>query len=216
MTLTSTANSAVTKMATALTVFAAGNTVPAGTLVLDTLPGLYGTSNSPTSSVQWYSPQSSIARAIKVVSAGNDASATFSVKGYDLYGYPMTENITGVSGATASGKKAFKFVSSVTPAGTLSGSNVSVGTQDVFGFPIQSAFWASLDIYWNSAFVTSITGWTAASTTTPATSVTGDVRGTYNVQSAADGVKILQVYCNIDALMTQNMPTTGLFGVTQA
>lgn len=216
MTLTtSTTSSAVTKITTAVQVYASRNIIPANVLVLDGLPGMIATSNSSTSSVQWYSPASNLSRAVKVVSAGNDASAAFTVAGWDIYGYPMTERITGVSGATATGKKAFKFISSVLPSGTLSGSNVSVGTQDVFGFPIRCPFFPLVDIYWNSALITATTGWVGA-VSSAATSVTGDVRGTYAVQSAANSTLVLEVFQKINPVTVQTMATTGLFGVVQS
>jgi hypothetical protein len=216
MTLTTSAtSSAVTQIATAVQVLASRNVIPAKTLVLDGLPGLLATNNTSTSSVQWYAPASNLSRAVKVVSAGNDGSAAFTVAGYDIYGYPMTERITGTSGSTGNGKKAFKFISSVTPSGTVSGSNVSVGTQDVFGFPIRCPFFPLVDIYWNSALITATTGWTAA-VGSAATSVTGDVRGTYAVQSAANGTLQLEVFSKINAVTVQTMGTTGLFGVPQS
>ena len=127
----------------------------------------------------------------------------------------MTEKLTGTSGSTATGKKAFKFISGVTPSGTLSGSNVSVGTQDVFGFPLRAASFPLVNIYWNSALITATTGFVGADATSPATSSTGDARGTYAVQSAADGVKKITVM----TMITQDGVTkgaVGLFGVTQA
>lgn len=213
MTLTSTTTSVVNKLATSVVGLASKQTIAAGTLVLDTQPALFTVSGG-TSAIQFYSPASNLSRAIKVISAGNDGSASFTVSGYDVYGYPMTEKLTGTSGSTATGKKAFKFISSVVPAGTVSGSNVSVGTQDVFGFPIRSAAFAQALIFYNSALITATTGYTAYSNVT-ATSTTPDVRGTYAVQSAADGVKALVIHQVVSPGIVQ-AGATGLFGVTQA
>lgn len=219
MTLTSTANSVVTRLSTAVVGLASKLAIPVGTLVLDTQPGFFATSSTTTpgastSNVVWYSPASNLARAIKIVSAGNDASATFTVAGYDIYGYAMTEKITGGSGASAAGKKAFKFISSVTPAGTVSGSNVSIGTTDVFGFPMRSAAFAQALIFYNSALITATTGYLAYSNVA-ATSVTADVRGTYAVQSAADGVKTLVVHQVVSPGIVM-LGAQGLFGQSQA
>ena len=39
--------------------------------------------------------------------------------GYDIYGFPMSEAITANGASTVSGKKAFKYIQSVTPVGTV-------------------------------------------------------------------------------------------------
>lgn len=161
-----------------------------------------------------WNPATMLARNVRVTSVGNDSGATFLVSGLDVFGFPMSELITGANAGVAAGRKAFKYIVSVTPAGTLSGSNVSVGTGDVYGFPLRadSSFYAT--IYWNGAQVTSPTGFTAADQTNPATSTTGDVRGTYAVQSASDGTKRLMV---IIAPSVPNIASAaGLYGVTQS
>ncbi len=189
--------------------------VVTGLLAIDGVPtpisfGAVGT-------VQSYDPRNAIARNVRITSAGNDSAATFTVRGYDIYGAPMSEVITGANATVAAGKKAFKFVASVTPAGTLSGSNVSVGTGDVYGFPLRVDEWAFVDIFWNNAFITATTGWLAADGTNPATGITGDVRGTYAVQSASDGTKKLQVFVQIPPwnLQPSSGVYTGIFGVPQ-
>lgn len=214
MTLVSTTTSVVNTLSTALFAYPARTTIPSGTLVLDTSPGKLAVAGT-SSSVQLYQPASNLARAVKVVSAGNDASASFTVSGYDIYGYAMTEKITGGSGATAAGKKAFKFVSSVIPAGTVSGSNVSIGTTDVIGFALKSPRFTDLLIFYNSALITATTGFVGADLTSTATSTTGDVRGTYALQTAADGVKRI----NVQSFVSPGQViggSVGLFGVTQA
>ena len=94
---------------------------------------------------------------------------------------------------------------------------MSVGTGDVFGFPLYSATWtagadADVSISWNAAAITANTGYVAGVTST-ATATTGDVRGTYAVQSASDGSKRL-VFTQSPAL-TNIGSVSGLFGVTQ-
>lgn len=219
LTLVSSTAAGITVLAAATVVWPSGNTIPSGALAIDGAPGLvsFG-SNAEAGSfspVTFYDPTKSIARAVRVHSVGADTSATFKVVGFDIYGFPMTETITGASGADANGKKAFKFITSVTPAGTLSGSAVTVGTQDVFGFPLLSSFFHDVLIYWNSASITANTGYLAADTTSPATSTTGDVRGTYAVQSASDGTKRLAMYVN-PSVANIALSTAGMFGVQQA
>ncbi len=217
LTLVSTTGAGVNVLATALLVFPAQVTIPAATLCLDTAPAVvaFGTpsiSNGYTM-VSLYDPSTMVARAVRIVSAGNDTSATFAVVGYDVYGYAMSETITGANG-TATGKKAFKFITSITPAGTLSGSAVTVGTTDVIGLPLRSDYVSDLSINMADAAITASTGYVAADTTT-ATATTGDVRGTYLLQTASDGSRRLRISIT-PPVGNIGSPVSGLFGVTQA
>lgn len=183
-----------------------------GLLVIDGLPGYltFGTN----ASLAMYDPTKAIARNLRFTSVGNDSAATATIVGYDIYGFRMTETVTLSNATVASGKKAFKFIQSITPAGTLSGSNLSVGTGDVFGYPLRTDNFFYGRVAWNNAFITATTGYLAAVTTNPATATTGDVRGTYGVQSASDGTKRLQIFMEIPPANIGSV--TGLFGVTQA
>lgn len=162
--------------------------------------------------VQAWDPTKAVARNVRITSGGNDTGITFTVSGYDVYGAPMTETITGVSGATASGKKAFKYISGVTHTGSVA-TTVTIGTGDVYGFPLRHDLWGDADIFWNDGLITATTGYLAAVTTT-ATATTGDVRGTYAVQSASDNAKRLRVWQRVTP--ANIIIATGLVGVTQA
>lgn len=173
----------------------ATGTLATGLLVLDSAPAVitYGQLNP----VMVYDPRTAIARAVRIVSAGDDSGGTFVIRGYDLYGQPMTETLTGASGApgTATGKKAFKFIASITPAGTLSGSAVTAGTTDIIGFPIYADEWPMIEIFYGTppailAVVAAATGFVAADSTA-VSAVTGDVRGTYVLASSSDATKKL-------------------------
>jgi hypothetical protein len=166
-----------------------------------------------TAQIGLWDPTKAISRNIRIASVGNDSTATFVVRGYDLYGFPMSETITGANVGTASGVKAFKYIASITPAGTVSGSNVTVGTGDVFGLPLLSTRFQDVQIYWNAGLISATTGYTAAVTTSPATAITGDVRGTYAVQSASDASKRLQV--KVQVTPAKLVSTATLFGVAQ-
>lgn len=211
LTLVSTTGAGITVLSSALQLVN-GNTIPSGALAIDGASGSvqFGTNLA----VNIWDPTKAIARNIQIASVGDDTGATFLVSGYDVYGYPMSERITGVSGATATGKKAFKYVTSVVPAGTLSGSNVSVGQGDTYGFPLRDNRFPYVSIFWNDAYITSKTGWTAADATSPATTTTGDVRGTYTVQSASDGTKRLVIFETPQVSGISS--NAGLFGQTQA
>lgn len=214
LTLVSSTGSGITVVSTATQVFPSGNVIPVGTLAIDGLPGLV--SMGQTGAIALYDPTKMAARNVQIASVGNDSTATFTVRGYDVYGYAMSETITGANAGTAAGKKAFKFVSSITPAGTLSGSNVSAGQGDTYGFPLRTDSFAYVYIVWaNSAVTSSATGtFTYADTTNPATSTTGDVRGTWKTNSASNGTNVLQVLA-IPKIANLNS-ATGLFGVTPA
>jgi hypothetical protein len=130
-------------------------------------------------------PLQSVARAVTVTGSASATGGHFVVAGYDIYGQPMTENINAASGATTTaGAKAWKFIASVTPQFT-DAHNYSVGTTDVFGFHFRTDRWEQTTIFWAGSMATSSTGWTAADTTSPATSTTGDVRGTVASASLA-------------------------------
>lgn len=181
-----------------------------GLLAIDTVNTPLTIGQSAT--VALWDPTKMIARNVRLTSAGNDSTATFTVRGYDVYGYPMTETITGANAGVASGKKAFKYIASVTPSGTLSGSTVSVGTGDVIGLPLRADQFAYAEICFNNTWVTVNTGFLPADTAV-ATAVTGDVRGTYALQSASDGTKRLQIIMSVSAGNLNSI--VGQFGRTQ-
>jgi hypothetical protein len=170
----------------------------------------FGQSNS----INLWNPQAIISRAVSVTGSASSTGGNITINGYDIYGVPMSEVIAAPAGAsTVNGKKAFKYISSVVPAFT-DAHNYSVGTTDIYGFPLRSDNFGDVAINYNAAAITANTGYVAAVTTSPATTTTGDVRGTYALQSAADGSKRLVVR---QFITPANMPSvTGLFGVTQA
>ena len=144
-----------------------------------------------------------------VVDAAGAATAVLTITGTDVYGIPMSEAIT-LNGTTAvAGKKAFKTITSV--AASAAATDFFVGTGDVFGLPFRADSRNYCLTAWDGAFVTTGT-FVAAVTTSPATTTTGDVRGTFAVPDAADGSKRLTVWMFIEDDDTQ----TGLYGVTQA
>ena len=97
---------------------------------------------------------------------------------------------------------------STTPAG-----NVSGGTGDVIGLPLRSDYCGDLRIVYNNAAITASTGYTAADTTSPATTTTGDVRGTYALQTASNNSRRLQIFLSPPAANCATI--TGLLGVAQ-
>lgn len=208
ITLVSSSGSGIT-VGTSITSAATGNTVTS-LLAIDGVMAGVGFGQDATINV--WDPTKAVARNVRITSGGNDSGITFTVSGYDIYNYPMTETITGANAGVASGKKAFKYIASVTCSGDVA-TTVSVGTGDVFGFPLRVDLLPYAYIIWNSAAVVSGT-FVAADTTSPATATTGDVRGTIAAPSASDGTKRLFMEIAIPAA---NLSTaTGWTGVTQA
>lgn len=216
--LVSASGAGITVLAAATTVWASGTVIPVGALAIDGAPGLvsFGTNSEAGNYtfISMYDPTKSVARNIRITSGGNDSGITFTVNGYDLYGYPQSETITGANAGIAAGKKAFKFVTSVVQSAAVA-STMSVGTGDVFGFPMLTSFWGDQSVVWNNGNIAANTGYLAADVTSPATATTGDVRGTYAVQSASDGTKRLMMYVNT-SVNNIALGSVGLFGVTPA
>lgn len=212
--LVSSTGGGITVAAAAQFVLPSLNTVPSGSLLIDTAPAVirYGSSDYTV----FYDPATIVGRNIQILSVGDDHLASATVAGYDTYGYPLHETITLTNAGTAEGKKAFKWVSSITPAGTLSGANVSVGQGDVYGLPmLLNSIW-SLTGFWNNAIVTGA-GTPVVADTNAATATTGDVRGTYLVGGAAsNGTRRLQLFMHpsLSQMVSLGM-INGLVGVPQ-
>jgi hypothetical protein len=216
MTLVSSSGSGITVLsASAPATFQPSGTVQSTGVVIDGLPSLHSFGTGGTFTTSCYNRGTYVGRCVSITGVSGGTGGHFIVSGLDVYGYPMNQNINATAGATTTNStKAFKCIISVTPQFS-DAHNYSVGTADIFGFGILASFFGDMDMNWNNASITANTGFTAADTTTPATQVTGDVRGTYAVQSASDGTKRLVIYCapTVSALVTN--PTTGLFGQPQ-
>lgn len=134
-----------------------------------------------------FDPTQGVSRAVSITGNAASTAQAFVVKGYDVYGQAMTESISFAGGAvTTAGRKAFKYIVSVTPAVTDATHTLSVGTTDTVGFNFRSDFWEYVDIFVSGTFVSTNVGWTVADFTTPATVSTGDVRGTYALQTPSN------------------------------
>ena len=142
---------------------------------------------------------------------------TITISGYDYYGQPMTEAITVATAGTAkSGKKAFYQIASATINGTATA--VTIGTADIFGLPVR-CFDAGyvVKVGWNNTLAQDAGTFTVADMTNPATSTTGDVRGTYQPSTASDGTKRLVMTIALPGIAVgPNATRIGALGVTQA
>ena len=215
MTLVSVSGAGITVTTAAQTILATGAVVPAGVLAIDGAPAVLF--QGPNNSVAMPDPRTMLARAISITGSTSAPGGVFNVSGYDLYGLPQTEAITVAAGAvTQNGTKAFKFISSVTPQVT-SAEDYSVGTTDIYEFPIAVYEWGYSRAIWAGALETSSTGFTAADTTSPATSTSGSVRGTFTLPSASNGTTRLHLFASIAAYNAANANgTASVFGVVPA
>lgn len=167
-----------------------------------------------------WNPQSCYGRAVAVTAAAGATYTTATVSGYDVYGYPLVEAITLTAGSQVSGKKAFRYIRSVVLSGGTADTThaYSVDTTDVFGLPLRSDSFGDLTVNY-AASLTALTGITAATNylpsdrTSPATSTTGDVRGTYAAFTSATGANKLVIRQSPQAYNVGSV--TGLFGVSQ-
>ena len=124
-------------------------------------------------------------------------TGTFTVSGYDIYGVAMNEVITPVANTTVAGKKAFKYIKSVTPSYS-DAHNYSIGLGNLAGFHLRTDKWEYTNLFFNGAFATTSNGFLAATT-----AASGDVRGTIDVSNASgfnsafDGSRRLAVMASL-------------------
>lgn len=167
--------------------------------------------------IQIWDPTKALARNIRVSAQGTASGATFVIAGYDLYGYPISETITGPVGtgsayALTEGLKGFKYVASVTSNGTATATGIAIGFGDTFSFPLRADRFTELQVAVGNTAIIASTGFTASVTTT-ATATSGDIRGTYGLQTSSNGVLRLSVY---QSPQVSNCSTAaGLLGVSQ-
>jgi len=155
---------------------------------LGATPGISAYPWNVIGAVAAFDPRQGCSRALQYVSSNaGDTTVTVTVKGYDVFGVPMTETITLNGTTVVNGKKAFKYIVSATTGVASLVGNVSIGTTDTVGFNVRADAFSYCEIYVNDAGITANTGFTKADITPAATATTGDVRGTYTAQSAWNG-----------------------------
>lgn len=131
-------------------------------------------------------------------SAG-DTTQKATVTGTDVYGEPLVELIAFNGTTAVVGVKAFKTITSVILSAVLT-DECDIGTTDALGLPfvlsdksnLLSTWFAGVD---EATLPTIVLG----VTTDPATNVTGDVRGTIDVNSTLDGTKQIYLYMVVDS-----------------
>lgn len=208
----------------------AGGTITAKGIGLSSIVGATGTTYydphrvpfGTAGTIQLWNPAALLSRVLVITAdSASAATTTFTVRGYDTSYYAQTEQITVTPGSALStnGVKAWKWIQSITPNATEGTHNFEVGTIDTVGFPIRSdnfqigipgpAF--DVNIMFNNATIASATGYTAAVLTTP-TATTGDVRGTYALQTSSNGT--LRLVVSQSPKLGNFQSIAGLYGNT--
>lgn len=143
-------------------------------------------------SISGWDPRLAVTRGVTILKSCTTGSslATFTIQGYDLYGYAITEVLTGTStdGSTNIGSvKAYKYIESITPGGTVGTTAVSVRLSSVLGFPLPVRSGAQVVLKTGtstSIAVTAISSLiTYAATLTP-TATGPDVYGTVSITAS--------------------------------
>lgn len=136
-------------------------------------------------------------------------AAILTVVGTDYYGQPQSE--ASASGTTFTGKKAFSTITSITVSANVTAA--TVGTGNALGLPFRVS--NSCDFFspvFDGAADAAVaaTNLVVADITSPATTTTGDVRGTYLPVGTLNGAKYLAALLKVYDNTTQ----VGTFGVT--
>lgn len=137
-----------------------------------------------------------VPRAPSITSDANLAAVTVTVNGYDAYGVPMTQSRAGPNNTTVNMTRAFANITSVTTSANAT--NIAIGTCDVLGMPVRlpgSAGAFILRELENEATIAAGTAVAALAPSTAANATNGDVRGTYDPNSACDGSKAFSLVC---------------------
>ena len=166
----------------------------------------------------WDPANPPIGRCLSIATATSNtlSATTFTISGFDAYGYPITQVLQGPAGSsTTFTTKAFKWVSGVTVGATTATNSFSIGVSDTYGFPLFAsaigyirAFWANSNVETSAA-----TTFTAGSAVTATTS--SDVRGTIGLAglTSSNNGRKLQMW---QSVAPSNLTAGALFGVTPA
>jgi hypothetical protein len=165
----------------------------------------------------------SISRCLILTNNGNDTSGTYVFKGFDVYGFPMTATVTGPSTSTVNTLKAFKYIQSITPQGTIASTTVQVGTTDAIGLPLRTDIFPQLVVWWGAtnaaqAIVANVSTAFVSADPQTATATSGDVRGTILLSAfagspASNSTRQLFVYWS--PLPSNMGSTVGILGQPQ-
>lgn len=141
---------------------------------------------------------------------------TVLVTGTDEYGIVMSELITIAATGTSEtdvGAKAFKTVTSIaiTSASDAEANTLNMGMGDVLGLPYRVDSGGLLAVIEDNDPSPVSSGFVPAVTTDPATTTTGDVRGTYDPAQTLNGTLVTRVLVLVSSRDTK----VGAFGIDQ-
>lgn len=184
--------------------------IPAGTVVVTSQMGykFFGTRDITA----LYDPTVAATRGILVRTVVGGTGGNFTVRGWDVYGQPMSEVIAASAtvSTTVVGKKAWKWIASITP-----GFTDATGT---YAFDISTLVGVNLAFDFNS-YITVNNGGTvtanptvAAADATAVSATTGDVRGTTTIATPGGSRVTIFATPSLARLSNANM-STGLFGL---
>lgn len=153
-------------------------------------------------------------RCIRAVSYGSGSIAVhLTASGLDDYYQVLTTTWSAPTNSTSfsDSPKPMRYVRGVSALGST-GSGVSLGPSDRFGFPYRVDDFNYIAAKWAQLSLTASTGFTAASSTYPATALTGPVRGTMLMPTvSADGSRRFTSFIYLADVDTNS----GLYGVAQ-
>lgn len=189
--------------------------------------------------VATWNPAAGSGRVISVTTSSSvdvGSGVTYTVAGRDMYGFKMTETISASTQSSVGiGKKAFKYISGVSPStnAAITSTGVKIGFVDTFGFPLNTGYFGLTSVVISTAPtvpnltpLTSVNA-TVASTVATATSTTPDARGTYTSSIATAGTTTsipagtavrITISQNITATMASAITAsdqTAMFGIAQ-
>lgn len=208
MALVTTSGAGVIVTSSALTTFPFATVIPSGTLAMGSQMGYL--TLGIRDQTAFYDPTKAWSCVVQITGVASGTGGAFLVKGWDIYGQPMSETITATSGATSTnGKKAWKWIASVTPQFS-DAHTYSVGTTLISGFNLAADVAGYVDIWVSGSGYTTNATVTAADATNPATTITGDVRGTTTLTAARTVIEIQPS----TARLTTVPISQGMFGIT--
>lgn len=158
-------------------------------------------------------------RALVVTTAsGSPTTSNITITGYDVYGQPMSEVIasSGTASTAVNGLKAFFQITGITSSASTT-VTITVGTTNILGIPVRVTAAPFLATVKQGTTLAQDAGtFVAADATNPATTTSGDVRGTYTPSAANNGVLRLVAGILVPGIASgPNATRLGALGVNQ-
>lgn len=136
-------------------------------------------------------------RAIQLVASGA-TTAVMQVRGRDYLGQSMREDFTLNGTTPVNGKKAFRYIDSITPVTGTGATTINAVTINLFGLPYK---FLALDTEFKNQAPAANAGTfvPGLANSTPSTATTNDVRGTYSPATVVpDGVNTFALRYFVD------------------